>query len=405
MLVLRIAVRYLLALRKSSTVQVLSLLSFFGIMLGSMAMLVVLSGFNGFEGLLRRVYHNQDPDFRILPVKGRFFTPGPGLMDRIRNIEGVAGAFEVIQDKASLQYGEGQMVVEVLGVDPEWLKYSRLDTMLGQGRFELRNGTESLVLLSAGIRSSLQVNLNDPLRWVKMVYPRSRKIAKLGAGKVFNQLAFRPAGVVNQDEVRAYIPLEEARRLMEKPEGANHFDIFLKPDADAGAVRAELEARTGSAFRVLDEDQQHADLFRIMKIEKLFVFLALGFIILISTFNLFVSCTMLVLDKTRDLRILTALGFHPGKLRQLVRVTGYTLTVSGLLAGLLIGLVLCEIQDRFGLVPLGMSSTFIQSYPVEARPGDFLAISAWVLAASFFALWVPGNRAASIGAQVSFRSE
>jgi lipoprotein-releasing system permease protein len=393
MLVLKIAVRYLLALRKASTVQILSFLSFLGILLGSLAMVLVLSAFNGFEDLLKKVYHFQDPDLRIEKKQGKFFQITQEKLDMISKSDNVQAAFEVLVDKASIQYGEGQMVVEIVGIDPGVVSVSRLDTSIADGAFLLNDKLGSGAVLSVGIKNALNVSLQNVFEVLKIHYPKRKKILKLGTSRIFNQLAIRPMGVVQMDENKVFLPITDVRQLMDKPVGMNYLDVYVAKDKSVEKVQEDIRKILGDDYLVKNESQQHADLYKVMMIEKLFVFLALGFIILISTFNLFVSSTMLVIDKQADFKIFSAMGLDPKQGSQVIRLTGGILTFTGLVIGVATGAVLVEIQKVFGFIPLGMSTTLIKSYPVELHFPDILAISVWVLISSVIALVIPGRRA------------
>lgn len=356
-------------------------------------MILVLSAFNGFEGLLRKVYHFQDPDFRAEARTGKFFQLPESSISKIRSLEGVAGVFQVLRDKASLQYGDGQMVVEVVGIDPEMVRVSRLDTSVKQGSFSLRDGELAEAIISIGIRNALNVSLKDDFTFLKLLYPKRKKVLRMGSGKIFNQIAFSPSGVVQMDEVRMYAPISKIRQLMDKPSGMNSLDIYLKPGIDSETIRSDLEAILGKTCFIFDENQQHADLYKVLRIEKLFVFLALGFLILISTFNLFVSSTMLVLEKQKDIRIFAAMGFSPERIGNVIRASGAIIAFTGLCGGMMLGLAICWIQIRFGLVPLGMETTIIDAYPIEIQWEDVLAIGTWVIISGGLAVLVPARKA------------
>lgn len=356
-------------------------------------MILVLSAFNGFEGLLRKVYHFQDPDFRIEARQGKFFQVPDKVLADLKGIEGISGVFQVLRDKASLQYGDGQMVVEVVGIDPDLVKVSRLDTSVKQGTFSLKDGDLAQALISVGIRNSLNISLKDNFTFLKLQYPKRKKVLQMGSGKIFNQVAFAPTGIVQMDEIRMYAPLSKVRQLMDKPSGMNSLDIYLHPSADQEKIRSGLEEKLGSGYSILDENQQHADLYKVLRIEKLFVFLALGFLILISTFNLFVSSTMLVLEKQKDIRIFTAMGLSPRKVGQVIQASGAIIAFTGLCGGLIFGLAICWIQIAFGLVPLGMETTLIDAYPIEVQWKDLMAVGIWVLVSGGLAVLVPARKA------------
>jgi lipoprotein-releasing system permease protein len=393
MLALTIAFRYLIALRKASTVQILTVLSFVGILLGSMAMLVVLSAFNGFETLLRDIYHFQDPDLKITSKRQKTFFLDSIQLKKISEIPGIGRAFELVSDKAAIRYGDGQMVVEVVGIPDEFLKFCRMDTLLYEGKYAFEPHSDAKSLVSIGVKQSLNINLNSPFEYIQLLYPKQKKLLQLGTNKIFNSLNVKPSGIIRMDENRVYIPLQDARIFMDKPNGATQVQIFVLDQAELASIKSSVKKILGDDFLVLDENEQHGDLFRVMKIERLFVLLALGFIILISCFNLFVSCSMLVIDKQKDIRIFSAMGMPPSQIRQLVMQTGGLISLFGLLGGLAFGWAICWLQQEFGFVPLGMSTTLIRAYPVDIQAFDFLIVSLWVVLAGYLALIYPGKMA------------
>lgn len=395
MLSIRIAFRYLISLRKTSTVQRLSALSFVGVLLGSLAMLVVLSAFNGFEALLKNLYHHQDPDLKIVSKTDRTFNLTQNLSNRLSGFDNIAYAFEVLEDKVALTYGEGQMVVNVVGISPDMVKASRLDSTLVAGKFILGVDSMPFGLVSIPIQQALSISLKDHFAYMQLAYPKRKKMLNLGSGKIFNKLNLRPSGIIRLEENTLYAPLEDVRILMDKPVGMNSLQIYVKDERKLAQTEKQLKQLFPRSFDVLNETAQHADLFKIMKIEKLFVFLAVGFIILISTFNLFVSCSMLVLDKQKDIKILSALGMEAPEIGSIIRSVGLLVTGFGLVLGLAFGWILCFLQQQYGFVPLGMESTLLKSYPIEINGFDFVWIGFWVFGSGMLALLKPYRMAAA----------
>lgn len=390
MLVFTISLRYLIALRRASTIQILSVLSFLGIMLGSMAMVVVLSAYNGFESLLRDIYYFQDPDLKITIRKGKTFVPDDGQWQKIRKMAKGAKFFEVLSDKAAIRYNEGQMVVEVMGVHQEFLQAGRMDTLVDQGKLVINIEGEPTCLLSMGIRESLNINLKSQFDYLQILYPKQKKLLKPGLTKIFNTLNLRPSGVLKMDENRIYIPLDEARTLMERPLEISQFQVFIPEKSRVKEIQQMISNSLGPEFLVQNETEQHADLFKVVQMERLFVIMALGFIILISSFNLFVSMSMLVIDKQRDIRILSALGMSPGKIRLSIQLTGAWISVFGLVFGLGLGALICWLQSVYGFVPLGMHSTHILAYPIDIQWIDFFIVAIWVVISALLSLIYPG---------------
>lgn len=390
MLILTIALRYLFALRKASTIQILSVLSFFGILLGSMAMFLVLSAFNGFESLLKELYHFQDPDLKITSTQGKTFQMDSLNINRLKSLIGVSQVFEILSDKAAIRYGEGQMVLEIVGIPDSYLKASRMDTLLHQGNLWVNKDSESYAMVSIGVKEALNISLKSNFDYLQVLYPRSKKLLQPGLSKILSTLNIQPAGVLRMDENKVFLPIDEVRRLMEKPMAVSQIQIFVKPRVKIEHIKAEIVKVLGEEYFVQDEYEQHADLFKVMQIERLFVSMALGFIILISCFNLFVSISMLVLNKRKDIQILAAMGMPSRQIRRAIQLTGALVSCFGLAGGLLLGWVICLLQLHFGFVPLGMSTTTVLAYPIDIQWDDFFVVGAWVAIASVLALIYPG---------------
>ena len=393
MLVFRIAFRYVLALRKFSTTQILSLLAFLGIFLGSMSMVIVLSAFNGFETLLKQIYHHQDPDLKIESLKGKTFKLDSSTIQKMARISGLKSVQSCLSDKASLQYGDGQMVVELVGVQPDFVSVSRMDSLVKKGDFLIQKGGNSFGLVSESVRNALQINLNNQFEFLELSYPKRKKLLKLGTSKIFNTLNLGIAGFIQIDEPRVYAPIESVRQIMDKEDGLSYLEIYTNQGSDLERIKAEIQKIIGKDFSIKNEIEQHADLFKILKIEKLFVFLALGFIILISSFNLFVSCSMLVIDKKKDLFTLMALGLKPEKVSGIIRYAGGIIAVLGLIPGLLLGFGFCLAQKWYGFVPLGMTSTLVEAYPIDIQAFDFILIAVWVAVIALAAVFNPSKKA------------
>jgi lipoprotein-releasing system permease protein len=292
------------------------------------------------------------------------------------------------------------MVAEIFAADPAYFRFCRMDTSLMAGVYSVADAELPVAMVSEGIRQSLQISFKEDFTFLKLAYPKRSKILKPGSGKIFNTLAMRPSGSLGLDENRVFAPLSAGRRLMERPQGCNFVDVFVKPGEDPEELAARIQNLLGTEIQVKNEYQLHEDLFKVMAIEKLFVFLALGFIILISGFNLFVSSSMMVLNKQKDFSIMSALGMEGSQFASIIRSAGMMLVLSGLIPGLAAGSLLCFIQMKFEIVPLGMSSTLVKAYPVELHLSDVLAIAGWVFFSGMLALFVPSRRAGLLKMQL-----
>ena len=399
----RIAVRYFFSRNKRSFISLIARIAMAGVAVGTMAMVVVLSVFNGMEDLNRRIFKTFDSDIKISPAAGKRFTITPAMLTSIKKVNGVSVITEVIEDNALARYGNQQTIVRLKGVDRTFEQQERLDTALIEGSLTLRgaNGTP-YAIVSEGIRNALSISLEDILIPLEFLYPRtSTKALNLTSPEAFNQLALRPGGVFfieTRYDDYVIAPVDLVDSLMQYRGERSAIEINVSPGFREQAVSAQLAGVLGKDFVVKDRDSLNADLLRAIKMEKLFVAVTLSLIILVAAINIFFSLSMLAIEKKKDISMLYALGATPSLIRKIFLAEGAIVALSGAVFGLVGGVLICWLQIKYGFVSMGMTTSLVDAYPVKLIWEDILYTGIVVVMITMIVSYIPARRAAEAGA-------
>ena len=388
-----IAKRYLLARKTQNVINLISGISVVGVTVGTMALIVVLSVFNGFDNLVRSLYNSFDPDILVTASAGKTFPADDQRISQIRQHPGVLFSAEVMEENALLKYGERQYIATIKGVSDDFLLMSGIDSMIIDGEFILRKKTMPYAVIGQGIGIYLSVGLSF-ITPIQVYVPKRTGRITVNPEQAFNRNYIFPAGVfaIQQDFDTKYIivPIDFARDLLEYTNEVTAIELKLDPTLDAARIQSELKAIAGSAFEVKNRFQQQELLYRIMKSEKWAIFMILAFILLIASFNIIGSLTMLILDKRKDISILQSLGTDMERIRRIFFLEGWLISITGALLGLLTGGLICWIQQKYGLIRLQGSGSFvIDTYPVSIQWPDFVFVFLTVLVIGFIAAWYP----------------
>ncbi len=403
---LAIARRYFFSKKSQRAINIISMISVIGVMIGTAALIIVLSVFNGFENLILRLYNSFDPDLKISAVEGKSFQLNTFPLQELRNLNGVMYVTEVLEENALVKYHDKQTIVTIKGVSDEFEKMTGIDTMIVEGGYLLKKGDLDFAVVGGGIAYNLQLNTGDLLSQLEIYAPRKNTASLLNPEEAFNRRYLSPSGVfsIQQEFDTKYIivPLRFAYEILEKDSQVSSLEIGLKPGANLEDLQKSVSALSGSSFEVKNRYQQHELIYKIMKSEKWAVFLILTFILIIATFNVISSLTMLVIEKKKDITILHSLGASSSLLRKIFLLEGLFITLVGAFIGLSIGFVICFLQERYGLVQLGGSGSFvIDAYPVKMEAADFFYVLATVFFIGLIAAWYPSKRL--IGGMVNAR--
>jgi lipoprotein-releasing system permease protein len=388
-----IAKRYFLSKKKRNIITIISNISMVGVAVGTMALIVVLSVFNGLEDLVRSLYGKSDPNLAITAVHGKSFEMTPALLANVQNAPGVALLTEVIEDNALLQYHDRQMVVKMRGLSDNFFGQSLIDSSLKAGDHRLRRGDLEYALVGQGVQSELSITLDNRLAPLRLLYPRQipgRKTLSINPEQAFNEETILAGGIFNieqhLDDSYLFVPLSFAQRLLNYGNRRTALYVRVGSSFKLNKVKNELRERLGEGFVVQDSDEQHVSLLKAIKIEKLFVFITFAFILLIASLNIFFSLSMLVIDKRKDIAVLLAMGASEETVRKSFLLVGAIVALVGALTGLVLGVTICWVQQTFHLVSMGMATSIVDSYPVKMQATDIfficLAIIAITLAVS-----------------------
>lgn len=399
----RIAVRYFFSRNKRSFISLIARIAMAGVAVGTMAMVVVLSVFNGMEDLNRKIFKTFDSDVRILPAEGKRFRMTPALMNELKAVKGVKLVTQVIEDNALARYGNQQTIIRLKGVDSTFEQAKQLDTAMIEGTLKLvgGNGTQ-YAIIAEGVRNALSISLEDIFTPLELLYPRTgSKTLNLTSPEAFNQLNLRPGGVFSiESRYDDYIiaPLKQVEGLMGYNGELSALEVYITSGYTEKDVSEEIGAKLGKAFVVKDRDLLNADLLRAIKMEKLFVAVTLSLIILVAAINIFFSLSMLAIEKKKDVSMLYAMGATQSLIRKIFLAEGAIVAFSGAIAGLLGGIAICWLQMQYGFVSMGMTTSLVDAYPVKLIWEDILYTGVIVVMITMVVSYIPARRAAEAGA-------
>ena len=371
-----IARRYFLSRKKQNFINILSMIALFGVALGTIALVVVLSVFNGLEGLLRSLFGSFDPDIQIVAAEGKSFDYNEDLIKEIQNTPGVVLVTEVIEDNALIKYRNNQTVVTIKGVTESILKREDFSNNIVQGHFILRDESNApKAILGRGIQYKLGVPLGEGFLPMQVIYPKNLKGLSLSPEKSLNTQMITASSVFALEEYYdnnyVFVPLDFAEELFDYKGRLTSIEMTLNPEYSFSEIQYKIKSLVGPDFSVKNADEQHESLYRAIKVEKLFVNLAFVFILIIVSFNIFFALSMLALEKRKDISMLFALGASRRTVTSIFLLEGMIIGLSGMFLGLFIGYILCYGQENYGWVSMGLEMAVADAYPLEIRFLDF----------------------------------
>lgn len=397
-----IARRYVFSKKSTNAINVISAISVVGVAVGTMALVIVLSVFNGFHDLVASFFTNFDPQIELVPKQGKTAPADDPLLDKIRKMPQVSVSTDVLEDQGLAVYGDRQQMVTVMGVDDNFTQLTNIsDILYGDGEFTLQ--AANLFYAIPGIRLAQDMGLGARFEgYLKLYAPvRRGQITDLedpSDGFVVDSL-ISPGVVfaVNQakyDRDHVICSIGFARRLFDQDGMLSSLQIRLKPGSDLGAVKQQMREIAGSKYRVLDRFEQQSDTFNIMQIEKVLAYVFLTFILMVACFNIISSLSMLIIDKKADAATLRNLGATDRQIRSIFLFEGRIISAIGAVVGILLGLLLCWLQQEFGLVHMGDSagSFVVNAYPVSVHYGDVAIVFVTVLLIGWGAAWIPTRK-------------
>jgi lipoprotein-releasing system permease protein len=390
---LYIARRYFIAKKSTNAITVISWISVLAVTVGTGALIIILSGMNGLTGLVETMYNSFNPDVKITSAEGKVFKADKDLALSLSKINGVAYVSKTLEDNMILKYGDKLQIVHIKGIDENFLPATRFDTLLKEGNFLSPTAPQKQMVLGKGISYRLGISLSDLFTPVTVLCPKRGKHDGINPEDAFNEEKCYPSGLfsINDDFDFSYALIDYgvARNLLEYDDNmASSVEISAKPGADAQAIKTEIQKLLGAKFKIQNKFEQNDVLFKTLQTEKLVVFLILAFVLLIATFNIIGALTMLIIEKKKDIKILSALGADVSLIRKIFMTEGLMIIFIGSIIGISLGYTLCLLQQHFGFVRFE-EGYIIDAYPVDMRLGDFLAVVGTVLITGFIAAIYP----------------
>ena len=395
-----IAKRYFFSRKKRNIISIISNIAMIGVAVGTAALIIVLSVFNGLEDLIREIYSSFDPDLKITAVEGKSFETDTEFMNRIRQMPGVAVVSEVIEDNALLRYNDRQMVVKVKGVSENFFEQNEIDSSVVEGHSQLILDDTHHALIGRGVQYQLSIRPNNQFAPLQFLYPRNTKFNPLNPEGSFNTLSITPGGIFaierQYDDAYVFVPLNFAAELLEYGRRRTAIEIKVEEGVRVDRVKAALQQELGESFRIQNSDEQHTSLLRAVKVEKLFVFITFAFILGIASLNIFFSLSMLVIDKKKDIAILASMGATASIIRNIFLFEGALVAFIGAAYGLSIGMLICNLQQNFGLVSMGMATSVVEAYPVKMQVQDFILTGIAIVVITLLVSVRPARKAAAM---------
>lgn len=392
----KIAFRYLFSKKSHSAINTISMVSVSGVAIATMALVCTLSVFNGFQNLVASLFCSFDPELKISVVEGKTFNANDPRIKALKQLPQIDVLSEVIEDNALVRYKDRQVTATLKGVSDNFSQLTHIDSILYDGKFILSDSLVSYGTVGAGLSMSLGVGANfvEPME----IYAPKRegKVSMSNPASAFNiDYAYVTAIFsVNQakyDESTIIVPISLARKLFEYTNEVTAIELKLKPYADIDDTKSEIKKLLGGEFKVADRYEQQEEAFKMMKIEKWMTFLILCFVLMIATFNIIGSLSMLIIEKKSDIATLRSLGADNQLISRIFLFEGWMISAIGAITGVAIGLVLCIAQEQFGLLRMGgnIGVFVVDAYPVKVVWTDLITILSVVFAIGFFSAWYP----------------
>ena len=383
------ALRYLFAKKQHNIINVISLISVLGILVSSAALIIVLSVFNGMEEMIGGWFNAFNPDL----TEGKSFNVKDFPKEKIVSLPDVAAVGEVVSDLVLTTYGERQELLRLKGVSPDYINRHHYNDMLVDGTFDFYRGEQPCAVIGNIAAGTLMINLRS-YDLLKVYYPKRTKKNLADPTNAFNTRYLYPTGVfaTNTDNDRTYVlcPIEFVRDLMQYEGEVTSMEIQLKDLNNYKKCQEKIQEIVGSAYIVKNKYQQEETLFKTMQSEKLIIYVILAFILLVAAFNIIGSLGMLILEKRSDTSILRNMGAPESMIRSIFLYEGMLISIVGGLIGMLVGAIICLIQQIFHIVKLGNGGNYlIQHYPVSMHLTDFIWVGITILAISIITSSIP----------------
>jgi lipoprotein-releasing system permease protein len=386
-----IAKRYLISKKSNNAINIISWISIVAIAVTTGALIVILSAMNGLTNIVANLYNSVEPDIRITAAKGKYFQASDKFMKDIQSTKGVGLISQSLSDKILVKNVDKQALVTLKGVDKNFSKIAKIDSVIIEGAYGLNEGGQGKILLGRGIANQLSVNLKVFVNELCLYSPlKGEEGTSLNPQDNLNQVYCTPSGIFSlNDELDnefAFVSLKTARDLFDLQDKVSALEISCTGSIDK--VKDELQKKLGSDFVIKNRYELNDVLFKALETEKLATFIILAFILVIATFNIIGALTMLIIEKRKDIKTLYSMGANLGLIRSIFMREAFLISGLGAFIGLALGLLVCWLQIQFHLVTFG-SEFIVPYYPIQLQIKDFIWIFGLIMLIGFFAALYP----------------
>ena len=368
-----------------------------GVFIGSAALIIILSVFNGFEEVVLKMFNTITPQIIIQPAQGKTFNPNTVYFNELKNDKSIFSYTEVLSENALIRYADKQSPALIKGVSKDFLKNKSLDSIVIDGFFVLENAAGPNAVVGSALQAYLGVNPSDAFEQLQIYSPKKgRKNSSINPLDDFTVLNITPSGVfeVQQDfDNLVIVPLTFARELLGDRINVSAIEIDLNKGVDTEQLKSSIENKLGDGFIVKNRIQQNQALYNVLSSEKWMVYIILTFILIIAIFNVIGSLTMLVIEKIKDIAVLSSLGAGKRLIKRIFLLEGMMITLTGCIFGLLVGFVFCLVQQKLGLVKMGETNLvgISNAYPIALKWKDFILVFVTVSIFSLIASSLAAN--------------
>ncbi len=356
------------------------------------ALVIILSAMNGLTSVVADLYHAIEPDLKITSTTSKYISNKQTLTEKIKSIPGIKNISFSIEENALVKLDEKQAVVTVKGVDEEFKKLTQFDTVVYEGNYRFEYNNQYYGVFGRGIAGKLGINVNDFVSPISIYAPTRGKVESMNPEDAFNKLSISPAGIFSLNDDFDFkfvlIDLKAAQQLFDCPDSFSTIEIGIANKNDLEQIQEQLSEKLGVNYQIKNRFQLNDVLFKTLKTEKLWTFLILAFILIIATFNIIGALTMLIIEKKKDIKTLYNLGADQKFIRNIFMKEGFLITSVGALSGLILGIIICILQQQFHLVTFD-DQAVIPFYPIEMQWKDFVWIISLVMSIGFLAAIYP----------------
>ncbi len=400
-LAFQIASRYLFGKKSTNAINLISLISAAAMFFGAFALIVVLSVFNGFEGLVKSLYNSFNPDFKISLAEGKVFQPRTDLKERLLAIDGVEAVSLVLEELAVLRYGDKTTPTRMKAVDQDFRLVCGLDTTILRGQYILSDKEQSFAVVGRGIEKALRIDVFSDFEYMDVFMPKRSAKKKINPEEAFNIKTIKPIGTFSIqeefDKDYIFVPLDFGREILDyKKSEVSSIEISIEDSEQSDEIQQIISMVLGEKFIVKNRYEQEEFLFKVMQTEKWAVYFILSLILIVASFNIIGSLSMLVLEKSKDIAILKAMGGTKEFVRNIFLMEGILLSTTGGFLGMFAAFLFCFAQQKFGFIKLSGDSLLLKSYPVDMQVMDFVLVFFTILIITFIASYFPARKASLV---------